>query len=205
MYKVFFKDRTVFLSNEAGYSITDSKTHFYKSQGLNNLRNKLESFFKNDEIEALQVIHEDLEMLWNDFKSCFTQINAGGGLVRNPQGELLFIFRRGKWDLPKGKADGKEKIMETALREVREECGIKALEAGQKITDTYHSYYIGEEPVLKKTTWFEMYHDGNENPSPQLEENITRVRWADSADLDFLIENTFPSILDVLAKAGISV
>ena len=37
-------------------------------------------------------------------------IIAGGGIVTNELGELLMIFRRGKWDLPKGKLDKGESI-----------------------------------------------------------------------------------------------
>ena len=39
----------------------------------------------------------------------------------------VFIFRRGKWDLPKGKSDIGETNKQTALREVIEETGIKEL------------------------------------------------------------------------------
>jgi len=38
------------------------------------------------------------------------KIIAAGGLVTNENNELLMIFRRGKWDLPKGKADEGETV-----------------------------------------------------------------------------------------------
>ena len=52
------------------------------------------------------------------------KIIAAGGLVTNENNELLMIFRRGKWDLPKGKLDKGETIEECAIREVEEETGI---------------------------------------------------------------------------------
>jgi 8-oxo-dGTP pyrophosphatase MutT (NUDIX family) len=51
-------------------------------------------------------------------------IKAGGGIVVNEQNEVLLIYRRGKWDLPKGKLDDGETIEECALREVKEETGL---------------------------------------------------------------------------------
>ena len=51
-------------------------------------------------------------------------IQAGGGLVENEKGEVLFMFRRGKWDLPKGKLDPGETLEACALREVEEETGV---------------------------------------------------------------------------------
>jgi NAD+ diphosphatase len=50
---------------------------------------------------------------------------AGGGLVYNKNGEILFIFRNGKWDLPKGGKEKREKMKLTAMREVEEETGVQ--------------------------------------------------------------------------------
>ncbi|MDB4195885.1 NUDIX domain-containing protein, partial [Flavobacteriales bacterium] len=54
----------------------------------------------------------------------FRIVEAGGGLVVNEKDEVLFIFRKGKWDIPKGKLEKREKIKHGAIREVEEECGI---------------------------------------------------------------------------------
>ena len=53
------------------------------------------------------------------------QIIAAGGLVTNPHGEILWIFRRGFWDLPKGKLDEGETIQTCVIREVQEETGLE--------------------------------------------------------------------------------
>jgi 8-oxo-dGTP pyrophosphatase MutT (NUDIX family) len=68
-------------------------------------------------------------------------IIAGGGIVTNELGELLMIFRRGKWDLPKGKLDEGESIEDCAIREVEEETGVKNLKLGAKLLVTEHEYF----------------------------------------------------------------
>ena len=41
--------------------------------------------------------------------------------------KLLMIFRRGKWDLPKGKLDKGETFERCAVREIEEETGFRNL------------------------------------------------------------------------------
>ncbi|HLR36932.1 MAG TPA: NUDIX domain-containing protein, partial [Chitinophagaceae bacterium] len=74
--------------------------------------------------------------------SYFQHWKAAGGLITNPKGEILLLFRRGKWDLPKGKMEAGEKPEETAIREVTEETGLKNISIVKKLTDTWHSYPI---------------------------------------------------------------
>jgi 8-oxo-dGTP pyrophosphatase MutT (NUDIX family) len=127
-------------------------------------------------------------------------IEAAGGLVTNQNGEHLFIYRNGKWDLPKGKIEKKEKTRIAAVREVEEECGIKVTKLEEKICKTYHTYIYKGEVVLKKTHWFKMRYKGNAKLVPQLEEGITDVKWFKNEDVPTIINNTFPSIIDVLEK-----
>ena len=51
-------------------------------------------------------------------------VKAAGGLVINKKGQILFIHRKGVWDLPKGKLDSGERLDNTAIRETSEETGI---------------------------------------------------------------------------------
>lgn len=129
-----------------------------------------------------------------------TLIEAAGGLVVNPAGNFLFIYRNDKWDLPKGKIEKDEKTKEAAVREVEEECGIKVSKLKEKICKTYHVYINRGEVVLKKTHWFNMECKGKEKLKPQKEEGITDVRWFEKEHIEPIIDNTFPSILDVLHK-----
>ena len=129
-----------------------------------------------------------------------TVIDAGGGMVKNTKGEYLFIYRNDKWDLPKGKIEKGEGKREGALREVQEECGIAVSEIGERICKTYHTYTYKGEVVLKRTYWYLMGYTGSEKLKPQREEGITDVRWFKKEQIDTIVKNTFPSIMDVLAK-----
>jgi 8-oxo-dGTP pyrophosphatase MutT (NUDIX family) len=131
-------------------------------------------------------------------------IKAGGGLVRNGEGELLLIFRRGKWDLPKGKLDEGETIEACALREVEEETGVKHLALGELISVTWHEYFdkwVGED-VIKETHWFKMDVAGVPALVPQTEEDITAIEWTKKSDLPKRMEQSYITIIDVLEESG---
>lgn len=131
-------------------------------------------------------------------------IKAGGGLVRNGEGELLLIFRRGKWDLPKGKLDEGETIEACALREVEEETGVKHLALGELISVTWHEYFdkwLGEE-VIKETHWFKMDVAGVPALVAQTEEDITAIEWTKKSDLPKRMEQSYITIIDVLEESG---
>ena len=125
-------------------------------------------------------------------------IRAAGGLVSNEENKYLFIFRKGKWDLPKGKLDKGETFRTAAVREVEEECGITIDSCGEKICKTYHIYEVYGVPVIKKTVWYWMRADNQPDLSPQLEENITDAKWLAAGDFMLVRENTYPLIRDVI-------
>ncbi len=54
-------------------------------------------------------------------------VRAAGGFVSAPDGRMLLILRNGRWDLPKGKVEPGETLLQAALREVQEETGIHGL------------------------------------------------------------------------------
>ncbi len=127
-------------------------------------------------------------------------IKAAGGLVKNENSTFLFIYRNDKWDIPKGKVEKGEKVKEAAVREVEEECGIKVSSLDDKICRTYHTYIYKGEVVLKKTYWFKMSCKGQPKLKPQKEEGITDARWFAKGEIAPIVNNTFPSIMDVLIK-----
>ena len=117
-----------------------------------------------------------------DFKSKFLLIEAAGGIVRK-QSQILFIFRLGKWDLPKGKLEKGENPEEASIREVEEECGVTASLAG-KIGETWHTYKDRKDrEVLKCTHWYAMDCQSDEALSPQTEEDIQEVRWVEASQV----------------------
>lgn len=125
-------------------------------------------------------------------------IEAAGGMVINQKGALLMIFRRGKWDLPKGKWDEGETLEQCALREVSEETGLTKLSLVRGLKTTYHTYSFHGKTVLKPTHWYLMHHHGKENFLPQTEEGITEIRWVHRKDAKRMIENTYPSIKEMV-------
>lgn len=134
------------------------------------------------------------------------KIIAGGGVVRNDKGELLMIFRRGKWDLPKGKLDEGETIEACALREVMEETGLNALELGALIQIGYHEYFdpYYKAEVIKETHWYAMHAPGDQQLVAQAEEDITEIKWAAGLELKKCLLDTYPNVVEVIHRAGIA-
>ena len=130
------------------------------------------------------------------------KIIAAGGLVTNNKNELLMMFRRGKWDLPKGKLDEGETIEACALREVQEETGIRDLELRNLIGVTYHEYFEKQlnEDILKETHWFAMHVNGETKLNPQTEEDIENIIWADENELKECLKNTYKNIAEIIEK-----
>jgi ADP-ribose pyrophosphatase YjhB (NUDIX family) len=127
-------------------------------------------------------------------------IQAGGGLVLNEQNELLLIFRRGSWDLPKGKLDLGETIEACALREVEEETGVRNLTLINFLGITKHQYfdpYLKEE-VIKESHWYTMSVKGVPALIPQTEEDITDIKWVPLSDVNALIADSFASIKEII-------
>lgn len=132
-------------------------------------------------------------------------IEAGGGLVLNERGHLLMIFRRGYWDLPKGKRDPGESIESCAVREVEEETGLSGVQLLHPVGETTHQYVdpFTQLPTQKITFWYKMYATSLQPLIPQTSEDITDIRWVAAAELPYLLENSFPTIREIIARAGI--
>ncbi|HEX8376575.1 MAG TPA: NUDIX domain-containing protein [Pedobacter sp.] len=144
------------------------------------------------------LLTKDPKAFFKNIRKSFLVIKAAGGVVRNNENQFLFIFRKGKWDLPKGKLDEGEKTKKAAVREVEEECGIEVSKLGDLLCKTWHVYEEKGQVVFKKTTWYNMKAE-RQNLIPQLEEGITEARWLASADFDYIKQNTFPLIRDIIS------
>ena len=128
------------------------------------------------------------------------KIIAGGGVVVNENNQVLFIYRRKKWDLPKGKLDPGEDIKACAIREVMEETGIRNLTIGNLIIVTTHSYEENGLNMQKETHWFEMKASTVDNSTltPQLEEDIEKIEWVSLENLEEYLSETYTTIQQVL-------
>jgi 8-oxo-dGTP pyrophosphatase MutT (NUDIX family) len=131
-------------------------------------------------------------------------VKAGGGLVKNEKGEILFMFRRGKWDLPKGKQDPGESLENCALREVEEETGVGSLTVQKFLLVTEHPYEEKGQLLLKETHWWLMTTNSQQPLVPQTEEDITELRWIGTSEMNMILLNTYPGIIEVLKAGGVS-
>jgi 8-oxo-dGTP pyrophosphatase MutT (NUDIX family) len=130
-------------------------------------------------------------------------IVAAGGLVQNPSKEVLLIFRRGFWDLPKGKLDEGETIEACAIREVEEETGLKQLILNHFITITTHEYfdkYLVKE-VIKESHWYAMTIHDYQTGVPQTEEDITDMKWVSLKDISNIATVILLTQISLLASS----
>ena len=153
------------------------------------------------EAEVAIILTNKVDYCWQLFKEHFTFQQAGGGFVQNDAGEYLFIHRRGKWDLPKGKLDDGETIEACAIREVQEETGLTAVHSTAFLCSTYHVYHEKSRFILKESVWYEMKAPGNQVLVPQEAEDIGKAEWRSLANTEDVLSNTYPSIKYVLKKA----
>ncbi len=195
MYKVFINERVFFLGFGLKKSFFDKKYSFTTCYTLQEFDFVLNS---NESDKAIIVNFPTLKVLDKLLEKRFRIVEAGGGLVVNEKEEVLFIFRKGKWDIPKGKLEKREKIKQGAIREVEEECGITEPKIREDLITTFHKFRNKGKDCIKKTYWFIMDYDKDEELVPQEEEGITKVRWIHPDKFDKVFKNTFPSIKDVL-------
>ena len=149
-----------------------------------------------EEDETLEV--RNANVFYKHLLRGMEHIVAGGGYVLNPGGKLLMIYRKGMWDLPKGKQDTGEDIRDTAMREVMEECGIQGLVIASAPFSTFHIYQESDHWVLKESVWFRMFTSDDRALEPQLEEGITKASWVELPVDSSLMEACYPSIREVI-------
>ncbi len=192
MYEVFINNLSLVIGKKAAFSAPNVMTY-----SLNFPWRKVINQMLRGEVSSCYVQAADIELAWQAFKQNFTVIEAAGGVVMKNQ-EMLFIYRNGKWDLPKGKLEINESIQLCAVREVEEECGISQLTIIKEIATTYHTYRQAEENILKITYWFLMDCTDESPLTPQIEEGIEFVGWKNEQAVQLALENTYPNIKLVL-------
>nr|WP_294876687.1 NUDIX domain-containing protein [uncultured Pedobacter sp.] len=198
-YRIYINDNTLFIADLMPKQIK-------KVQQLDKQDFDFELFYKNLEKVSGKdyiLLDPDPKQLFQKIKKSCELIKAAGGLVKNAKGNYLFIFRNKKWDLPKGKVEKDEKMKEAALREVEEECGVKIFTNDEKLCKTYHVYTLGSKLVLKKTNWYSMSVKGEPKLIPQKEEGITKASWLSKLELNQVLKNTYPSIVQVMEVGGL--
>ena len=205
MYKVFFNDSTIQITDDAKKSSKNNITQTVDCENYGFVKELISKIESSDKSINFVVQNKDYSQLWDCFKNQLTEIPAAGGLVQKSDLSLLFIKRLGVWDLPKGKIEKNETPESAAIREVEEECGVSGLKIIRQLDSTFHIYrspYLNfpDNLVLKETKWFLMSIEGEQTMVPQVEENIEEVRWFAINELDKVIGNTYLSLREFLEK-----
>jgi 8-oxo-dGTP pyrophosphatase MutT (NUDIX family) len=200
--KIYFGEKPVYLCDELDEPLTELIHHpdvvfidELSSPAINSLLHEI----KKEDFHAGIIIHKNFEKLRKDFSRHFVTVEAAGGIVQNEKKELLYIFRRGKWDLPKGKIEKGEFPETCAIREIEEETGVNKLTLKRKVGDTYHVYDEFGKHYLKISHWFYFTCKGTQVLKPQQEEDILEARWISTKEIKKPLSNTYTTIKDILA------
>ncbi len=182
MYKICYKDKIIRLLHiDLNSHLPESDDGYLKvlypgkTKFLLNYVDKLE---KSDKLRQLDILSTSPKKTKRDFAAICKVVKAAGGLVINDDSEVLMIYRRGCWDLPKGKMEAKETKKQSAVREVKEETGLRKVKMLDKLATTYHMYrtQTSNRRVLKPTYWY-LLSSNDLSVSPQTEEDIELVCW----------------------------
>lgn len=133
------------------------------------------------------------------------KVVAAGGIVTNEKDELLLIYRYSKWYLPKGHVEAGESFEYCALREVKEETGLKNIRIARFIGTTQHEYfdkYLHEDAV-KNTHWFSMKGSKDDTLVPLTVEGIQLIKWVAINELPSYLKNSYENIIEILKKAAL--
>lgn len=193
MYKIFVGDKPIFLTTQIEKE-TSFKNYLLKSVKIKKVIKKLNS----GAFKEVRLIHKNKDKILKKFLKKLPNVVAGGGKVFNAQGDILFIYRNNKWDLPKGKVEGDETIEDTARREVTEETGVTGLEIKKPLETTYHIFKRNGRYKIKITYWFEMYTDYTGDLHAQEVESITQVAWLNQEQVKKALKNSYANISSLI-------
>jgi 8-oxo-dGTP pyrophosphatase MutT (NUDIX family) len=203
MQKIYFNHKPLFICStitpEIDEYLHQGTTIFIDEFNKHTVETIIEEM-QRPEINAGVFLHGDEEEVLDAIKQNLTLVKAAGGLVQVIGEQFLLIYRRGKWDLPKGKLDEGEDLKTCAVREVEEETGIRNVNIQDLLSITYHTYYENGLFILKETHWFLMSTDRVQPFIPQINEDIEKCEWVKIDGLAPYMENTHPSVLEVVKK-----
>jgi ADP-ribose pyrophosphatase YjhB (NUDIX family) len=203
--KIYYNDKPLVLTtNHEAYLEAYPVAEMYQFFSGATARSFAQALQVMDRPGSPGTIIEDIseDALMEQLLAMYTPIQAGGGLVFNEEDALLMIFRRGKWDLPKGKLDEGEDIASCAVREVSEETGLNDITLGDHLSDSYHIYTQDGTQYLKQTVWYRMTASAEEKLKPQKEENILEARWVSEKEMNQFAPRSYEAIREVLKTAG---
>jgi len=186
-YKIYLNNKMILLTDDLHNT---SNTYAFGTLGLDEIIHRLQY----GSLDTINLYTPNIKSAWDAFKKHFDVIEAAGGLVTDKEGNYLFIYRNGKWDLPKGKMEKGENPSETAIREVQEECGIQNIDLDEFLFDTYHLFNENKKKRLKITHWYKMKGENTDPLVPQLEEGIEKVEWINPQENPEILQNSYENI-----------
>ena len=121
---------------------------------------------------------------------------SGGIVIKNDK--ILFIYKNGKWDLPKGKLEKGINSRDTAIIEISEETGLpqRDLSILKKLIPTHYHKKVNGVTIVKKTYWYlvEFIGDVNTPLVPDIHEGITDCKWFSLDEIILVLEQSHERI-----------
>lgn len=199
MYKVFINDLPLCIATPAEAQQLSPEMLQLVYSDVHTLRTAIALLEENSgKISGLCITGKFPKKMFAEFSSLFKIQEAAGGRVHNGRSQILLIFRRNRWDLPKGKIDKGETPRKAAVREVEEECGVSQLRIIRTLPVTYHVFTQKNQRILKITHWFEMQCADTRKLVPQTEEDIEEAVWASPRKQKEILPLFYRSLLPVL-------
>ena len=194
MYKVFYNQKPIFLTTDTNENSDEFPLFYAKYTTAVSLIKAL----KSKKVSGIYIYHAVREKLEKHFFKHFPIVEAAGGLVQHQDGRYLFIYRNNKWDLPKGKIEKREIVLNAAIREVSEETAVADLIVPKPLPTTYHIYNANGKYKLKLTHWYLMKTTYEGALVPQTEENIQKAEWKTAIEIPELLDNAYENIKTVV-------
>jgi ADP-ribose pyrophosphatase YjhB (NUDIX family) len=198
MYKVFVNQKEIILTSTApkgkGVKVLPLKSTPFKN---------IIRIIRTTRVKRLYLTHDNPKKLLSGFKKKLPVTIAAGGVVQHEDGKLLFIYRKKRWDLPKGKVDKGESLEGAAKREVKEETGVKKIKVRKLAGVTYHIFKRNNRYQLKETHWFFMKTSYKGVLTPEIKEDITKATWKNKSKIAKAIKKTYPNIEDLFDKSNL--
>jgi 8-oxo-(d)GTP phosphatase len=186
IYKVFDSKSEIVFSEKKSITNSININHLSEVSKYNEINKFHFNYITINPLKSIQSWYSDCKF-----------VDASGGIVIR-DGNFLWIYRNGIWDLPKGKLENLEDFETAALREVKEECGLdSSLKIEKLIYISFHTYAENSKKIIKRTYWYEMSYSGSEYVFPQTEEGIEKVEWLSLKESIAKSNYSFKSIKEV--------
>ena len=189
MYKVFVNERPLILTDKI---VKPGDAEYFMMNGDQVLA--AVKALRKEKLPRAYIYHPNREEILNKFTKYIPKVVAAGGVVTNEAGKVLFIYRKEKWDLPKGVCKKKESLEDCAIREVEEETGVQNLKIENFLRTTYHVFKRNGKLRLKEVHWYAMKTNFDGELVGEESEGIVKVRWKGPKKIRKALENSYINI-----------